>query len=270
MALGTYNFSGDIGKFLFPALAAVALSQTGWRPVCASLGIVGCILTVTLFLILKHARIGGIASSEKSGEATSKISHWGIVNKGAFSILSVIGIIDTAVRVGMITFGPFLFIQKGIRAESVGFALSLLFIGGAAGKFMCGVLAERIGINATVVITECITGFGILLLTVLPFPHIYFFLPILGAALNGTSSVLYGTVAEFVSPHRLARAFGLFYTFVIGAAAVAPPIMGRVSDMLGLDNSMRLFGLFALSTVPMAVILFRQKIEPGKKSQNIP
>jgi FSR family fosmidomycin resistance protein-like MFS transporter len=269
IALGTYNFSGDIGKFLFPALAAVALSQTGWRQVCTGLGIVGFLLTGTLFLILKHAQVGGSTLSEKNYGETPKINPWGIVNKGAFSILSAIGIIDTAVRIGMIAFGPFLFIQKGIRAESVGFALSLLFIGGAAGKFICGILAERIGSNATVVITECITGFGILLLTVLPFPHIYFFLPILGAALNGTSSVLYGTVAEFVSPHRLARAFGLFYTFVIGAAAVAPPIMGRVSDMLGLDNSMRLFGLFALSTVPMAVILFRQKIEPGKKSQNI-
>jgi len=64
---------------------------------------------------------------------------------------------------------------------------------------MCGALAERIGVIATVVITEGITGLGLLLLTVLPFPHIYFFLPILGVALNGTSSVLYGTVGDFVS-----------------------------------------------------------------------
>jgi MFS family permease len=114
------------------------------------------------------------------------------------------------------------------------------------------------------VITECITGFGILILTVLPFPHIYFFLPVLGAALNGTSSVLYGTVADFVSPHRIARAFGLFYTFVIAAAAVAPPLMGRVSDSLGVDDSIRLIGWIALSTVPMAFILSRQTVKLRK------
>jgi MFS family permease len=269
MALGTYNFSGDIGKFLFPALAAVALSQIGWRPVCTGMGLFGCMLTVALFFILRHARVGGSALSEKNQKAASKTNDWGIVNKGAFSILSLIGIVDTAVRVAMITFGPFLFIQKGLRAESVGFALSLLFIGGAVGKFMCGALAERIGITATVVITECITGFGILLLTGLPFPHIYFFLPVLGAALNGTSSVLYGTVADFVSPHRVARAFSLFYTFVIAAAAVAPPIMGRVSDILGLDDSIRLIGWIALSTVPMALVLARQTVGLSKENQNI-
>jgi len=261
MALGTYNFSGDIGKFMFPALTALALSQMGWRTVCAGWGIFGCVLTVILLLVLRHTHVGETSLSEKNQKMVLKSKNWGIVNKGAFSTLSLIGFVDTAVRYGLITFGPFLFIQKGIRAESVGFALSLLFIGGAIGKFLCGVLGERVGIIATVVITECITGFGILLLTILPLPHIYFFLPVLGAALNGTSSVLYGTVADFVSPHRIARAFGLFYTFVIAAAAISPPIMGRISDMLGLDNSIRLIGCIALVTVPMALVLSHQMVE---------
>ena len=269
LALGTYNFSGDIGKFLFPAMAALALSQISWRAVCAGMGFFGCVLTVILILILRHVQVGQSQSIEDNQKAASKANNWGIINKGAFSTLSIIGIVDTAVRTALITFGPFLFIQKGIRAESVGFALSLLFIGGAAGKFLCGALAERIGVIATVVITECITGFGILILTVLPFPHTYYFLPFLGAALNGTSSVLYGTVADFVSPHRIARAFGLFYTFVIAAAAVAPPIMGRVSDILGLDDSIKLIGWLALSTIPMAFVLSRQTVKLSKENQNI-
>ena len=261
IALGTYNFSGDIGKFLFPAVAAVALSQMDWRPVCIGLGLLGCLLTAALFLFLRRARIGENTFSRTNQKASAKTNGWGINNKNAFSTLSIIAIIDTAVRTGMIIFGPFLFIQKGIQAESVGFALSLLFIGGAAGKFMCGALAERIGVIATVVITECMTGFGILVLTVLPLPHLYFFLPVLGIALNGTSSVLYGTVGDFVRPQRIARVFGLFYTFVIAAAAAAPPIMGRISDMMGVEESIRLIGWFALVTVPLAFILARQGVE---------
>ena len=224
---------------------------------------------MTLILFLRHTQTAESALSQINQRATSKTNNWGITNRGDFSTLSIIGIVDTAVRTGMIIFGPFLFIQKGIRVESVGFALSLLFIGGAAGKFICGALAERIGVIATVVITECITGFGILLLTVLPFPHLYFFLPFLGAALNGTSSVLYGTVGDFVSPQRIARAFGLFYTFVIAAAALAPPLMGRASDILGLDDSIRLMGWIALSTVPMALVLARQTAELKKENQHM-
>ena len=269
LALGTYNFSGDIGKFLFPALAAVALSQVDWRPVCLGLGLLGCLLTAALYVILRRAGVGARAISQTHQKAAAQINGWGIVNKAAFSTLSIIGIVDTAVRTGMIVFGPFLFIQKGIPPESVGFALSLLFIGGAAGKFMCGALAERIGVIATVVITECMTGFGILILTVLPLPQLYFFLPVLGIALNGTSSVLYGTVGDFVNPHRIARVFGLFYTFVIAAAAVAPPIMGRISDMLGVEGGIRLIGWVALATVPLAFILARQAVELKSTSQKV-
>lgn len=261
MALGTYNFSGDIGKFIFPAFTALALSQMGWRTVCVGLGIFGCVLTTILYLILWHANIDKTPLIEKNQKMTRETKGWGIVNKAAFSTLSLIAFVDTAVRYGLVTFGPFLFIQKGMQAESVGFALSVLFIGGAIGKFLCGVLAERLGIIASVVITECITGFGILFLTILQLPHIYFFLPVLGAALNGTSSVLYGTVADFVSPHRIARVFGLFYTFVIASAAISPPIMGRISDMLGLDKSIRLIACIALLTVPMALALSHQMVK---------
>ncbi len=261
MALGTYNFSGDIGKFIFPALAAVALPQIGWRQVSVGFGLIGGILSVALFIILGHAKVGESVYDEKTRKPPLKTNDWGVVNKSAFATLSLIGIVDTAVRIALVTFGPFLFIQKGIQVESVGFALSIMFIGGAAGKFVCGALAERIGIIATVMITEAITGCGILLITVLPLPYIYLFLPILGAALNGTSSVLYGTVADFVDTQRVARAFGLFYTFVIGAAAVAPPIMGSISDMIGVDEAIRLIGWIAFSTIPMAVILARQMIK---------
>ena len=261
-ALGTYNFSGDVGKFVYPALGAVLLSQIDWRLVCIGFGFIGCALAVALFIIFGRDRAGERALDEKNRKVPLKTKDWGIVNQGAFSTLSIIAIVDTAVRIALVTFGSFLFIQKGIPTKSVGFALSLLFIGGAVGKFVCGALAERIGVIAIVVITESITGCGILLLTILPLPHIYLFLPILGVALNGTSSVLYGTVADFVDTHRVGRVFGLFYTFVIAAAAVAPPIMGRISDILGVDDSVRMIGWIALCTLPMAAVLSRQMIKP--------
>jgi hypothetical protein len=40
--------------------------------------------------------------------------------------------------------------------------------------------------------------------------------------------------------------------------------MGRVSDSLGVDDSIRLIGWIALSTVPMAFILSRQTVKLRK------
>jgi hypothetical protein len=44
--------------------------------------------------------------------------------------------------------------------------------------------------------------------------------------LNGTSSVLYGTVPEVVPAKRIERAFALFYTSILGSSALAPVLYG--------------------------------------------
>ena len=82
--------------------------------------------------------------------------------------------------------------------------------------------------------------------------------------------MLYGTVAEFVSPQQVPRAFGLFYTFVIAAAALAPPLMGIVSDMMGVGDSIKLLGGIALTTLPLSFILSRQMGHMGRGQVGTP
>ena len=172
--------------------------------------------------------------------------------------MSGIGFVDTAVRASLITFLPFLLIGKGMPMEKTGLALTLLFIGGALGKFLCGVLAEKIGVIPSITITEAITGLGIFYLYAAPLSAVLPFLPFLGIALNGTSSVLYGTVAEFVDPSRVPRAFGLFYTVIISASAVAPPVFGMISDAKGVPFTVVVIAFIALVTLPLALLLSRE------------
>ena len=253
IALGTYNFSGDMGKFLFPVIAALVLSIVGWRSLCFGYGIFGCLIALGLYLLLRRNHSGGMEI--QTDKVSGKISGWGIENKKAFFTLSAIGFIDTAVRSALITFLPFLLINKGMQMESVGLALSLLFIGGAFGKFICGILAEKIGIIPSITITEAITGLGIIYLYGSTLSGIFPFLPLLGIALNGTSSVLYGTVADFVLPSHTPRVFGLFYTAIIVGAALAPPAFGFLSDAAGVDVTVVVIGITALCTLPLAYVL---------------
>jgi MFS transporter, FSR family, fosmidomycin resistance protein len=120
--------------------------------------------------------------------------------------------IDCAGRSGFLTFLPFLLKAKEASIASIGSALSLLFVGGAAGKLVCGFLGARIGLLNTVLLTEGLTAIGIIALLPLPLPAALALMPLLGIGLNGTSSALYGTVPELVTPTRRARAFGIFYT----------------------------------------------------------
>jgi MFS transporter, FSR family, fosmidomycin resistance protein len=80
-------------------------------------------------------------------------------------------------------------------------------------------------------------------------------LPVIGIALNGTSSVLYGSVPDLVSPEKRTHAFGIFYTGTIGAGAIAPVLYGFSGDALGLTNAVFLVATIVLITIPLALIL---------------
>ena len=170
-------------------------------------------------------------------------------------MLSAITVVDFSTRTAFLTLLPFLLIAKGAAAENVGFALALVFAGGAAGKFLCGLLAERFGIIRTVVLTELVTGTGILALLALPLNPALAFLPVVGLALNVTSSVLYGTVTEFVVPERQPRAFGLFYTIGTGAGAAGPLVYGLLGDLTSVPVALATVGVVALTTIPLSRLL---------------
>jgi MFS family permease len=139
--------------------------------------------------------------------------------------------------------------------ETVGLALGLTFTGGAVGKFACGAAAERLGIIRTVVLTEAATGLGILALLLIPLRPALVMLPLLGVALNGTSSVLYGSVADLVVPERRSRAYGLFYTLGIGSGALAPTVFGFISDWASVPVTLTIVGLLVMVTVPLSSLL---------------
>ena len=159
--------------------------------------------------------------------------------------------IDSATRMGFLTFLPFLLKMKGADLPTIGIALTLIFTGGAAGKLVCGWLGARLGVLKAVFLTEGLTAAGIVALLPLPLCGALVVLPLIGVALNGTSSVLYGTVPELVPPERRQRAFGIFYTGGIGAGALSPVLYGLVSDLIDVPVMMMLIAAVVLLTLPL-------------------
>lgn len=262
-ALGTYNFSGDLGKVAFPALVAAGAAAIGWRTASAALGAFALVGAIGIFVALRRYAMVAPASAP---DAAARRRGWGIHNRRGFSVLSAIFMIDSATRLAFLTFMPFLLVAKGAEVDTVGLALALLFAGGAAGKFLCGALADRVGIIRTVVLTEILTGVGIMALLALPLATILMVLPVLGLALNGTSSVLYGTVTDFVAADRQARAFGLFYTLGLGAAAGAPLVFGVLSDLAGVPTTLVTVGAMALATVGLCPLLSTSLHRPARRA----
>jgi MFS transporter, FSR family, fosmidomycin resistance protein len=260
VALGTYNFSGDLGKVTWPAAVALVTAWAGWRIAARGMGVVvlGAAIGIFIFLAVLAQASGGSRTTAASAPAGN---GWGIRNAWGFSLLSTIHGIDNGSRTVFLTYLPFLLLGKGAGMDLMGLALGLTFAGGATGKFVCGLLAERLGIIRTVLATEAATGLGILLLLALPVTPTLILLPILGVALNGTSSVLYGTVAELVAPERRSRVYGVFYTIGIGSGALAPPLFGLLSDAAGVPVTLAVLAVVILGTLPLARLL-RPAVEP--------
>jgi len=254
VALGTYNFSGDLGKVVVPALVALASAVVGWRRAAPAYGAVGLLAALGIFLVLRRLAAGA-RRDDGARDADGGKGGWGIRDWKGFQALSAVHVIDNTTRTAFLTFLPFLLIAKGSTVQAVGLALALVFAGGAVGKFVCGALAERLGVIRTVVLTELVTGGGILALLGLPLAPALALLPVLGVGLNGTSSVLYGTVADLVTPERRSRAYGLFYTLGVGSGSVAPFFYGLVSDLWGVPTTLTIIGLVVLTTIPLSRLL---------------
>ncbi len=262
-ALGAYNFTGDLGKVAFPLLVASAAAAVGWRQASLAMGALGVAAGIALYLALRHFGAGAAEPPGPGAAGAAKARGWMITDRRGFALLSAVAMVDSAVRTGFLTFLPFLLIGKGAALETVGLALALTFGGGAFGKLACGILAERLGIIRSVLATEFLTGAGIIALLFLPLAGALTLLPLVGLALNGTSSVLYGTVPEFVDHQRQSRAFGLFYTLGLGAGSLAPVLCGLLSDWAGVSATLATVGALAFATLPLCRLLAPSLSAPG-------
>jgi MFS family permease len=157
---------------------------------------------------------------------------------------------------GYLLFLPFLMHGKGGTSPTVGIALALLFIGGAFGKATCGWLGERMGVVGSVIVTEAATALLIAATLFTPLTSTLLLLPLLGTVLNGTSSVLYGTVPE-LSDGDTSRAFAIFYTSVIGSGGIAPICYGSIAD-----HSTQTIGVLASAATAIVIVPLILMLKP--------
>ena len=253
-ALGTYNFAGDIGKMSVPALASLMLLVMSWQQTVAFIGLLGIVVAVAIYALAPRFPVD--AAPAAAAEAKAEAVGTGAPrSRYGFPLLLAIGMVDSATRMGFLIFLPFILIAKGASLPTVGLALTLVFAGGAVGKLVCAFIGARVGVIGTVCLTEGLTTVGILSLLPLPLEAALIVLPVIGIMLNGTSSVLYGSVPELVEPEKRTRMFGIFYTGTIGAGAVSPALYGLVGDAFSAPTALIVVACVCLLTLPLALVL---------------
>lgn len=253
--LGIYNFAGDMGKAVFPATVALMLPLISWRPVVGIMAGVGVAAAAALLALVPPQPS---IAPRKEQLTTSRRPGRG------FGLLMAVGALDTSTRMGYLLFLPFLLQSRGGSVALVGLGLALLFIGGALGKAACGWLGEQLGVVPSVIVTETATALIIAATLILPLVPMLVVLPILGIVLNGTSSVLYGSVPELAPKGDIGRGFALFYTGVICAGGLAPIAYGALADHSNRSVGTLAAALTAAAIIPLALALRPHLILPSQ------
>jgi MFS family permease len=256
IALGTYNFFGDIGKVSVAGGTSLCLvAGIGWKVPAVAAGALALAFALAILLLLNNSGAGAKPAKPAAHSTATAVRGWGIRHRQGWLALCAIEIIDNATRNGFLTFLAFLMLAKGLPEGWAVMSVPLVALGGTAGKLACGFLAERLGVIRTIILTEVATGVGIVLALLLPPLAAYALLPLIGVALNGTSSALYGTVGDLVEPERVSRAFGLFYTLGSTCGVVAPLLYGLLADVVGIEMTMALVAMIVFTAVPLCMLL---------------
>jgi FSR family fosmidomycin resistance protein-like MFS transporter len=264
-ALGAYNFSGDLGKVLLPATASALILIIPWRPAYGLLGLVGLVAAVAIFFLTprfafeaEHTETEVAGTPEEMAAAAAETARM----RTGFRALVALGVVDSITRGGFFVLLPFVLTGKGAAVSSAGFALTLVFFGGAFGKLACGWFATRFGKVFTIVMSKVFTAAGMATLLLLPFELDFVLLPLLGVILNGVTTVTYGSVPDLVTPQQRTRAFSVFYTVTLGALAAAPPASGFVGDLIGIPGAVMVVAALTVATVPLAFLIRFARSEP--------
>lgn len=246
-AMGTLNFSGDLGKLVGPFIAGIIATQYGWRAALATVGLFTAVFTTGL-LFRDHDGSG----KRKPVEAQAGTPELGAVHRG-FNYIVLAGGLDNATRGAALTFIPFVLADKGFNAATISALFGVIFAAGAAGKFACGWLSDRWGMLTVIVVTELATAS---VLVALVFAEAWMTIPlaiVFGFALNGTSSALNVAVATFVPAEKRSRGYGIYFTAALVSSATAPLAYGLLGDLAGLVT---VFLVMAALTVAVIVVVF--------------
>ena len=253
-AVGTVNFAGDIGKMIAPLLAAVIAVQFGWRTTLWVVGLAGIVFMGFSAATCRRLDIGKPVQQREAADSDGDDEDTRV---SAFVTLSWIGFLDSATRGSALVFLPFVMTAKDMGIAEISLMLFLLFAGGAAGKFVVGWLGDRYSFISLVWATKGLTAVTLALSLVAPPLALVPLMLALGAGLNGTSSILYATVADFVPARRRARLYGIYYTTNEGGTILAPPLYGLIGELLSLNVAMLVMAVATAAILPVSLTLRR-------------
>ena len=134
-----------------------------------------------------RATLPELPETVRTGDSSSAVRRWGIEQPRRYALLAMLGVVDNGTRGAALAFLPFVLAGKGLDPAAVSWLFTVVFVGGAFGKFGCGRLGDRFGATALIVTTELVTVGALALFPAAPVLVVPLLAACFGFVLNGTS-----------------------------------------------------------------------------------
>ena len=263
-ALTFHHSAGNLGSFIGPAAASLALLYMDWRHAFVMFGLLSLIMGLTLFWVSDHSDAGEAAGSKQKAKAGFDAYLQCLKNRNILftSLVLMAGAAGRGTGVNMTYLVPFFMKQFGVSAASGGFILTLMQTGGLIGPMLIAWFSDRTGKRTT--ITQA-TLFMSAVMTVLLVQHsgltIFFYINLIlyGAFVQARGALTQTMIGDFATPELTDAAFSIYYFVGFISGPIWTLIMGYVMQHYGFTPA---FYIAAGTYIAGMVLLMFVKEEP--------
>ena len=264
-ALTIHHTAGNLGSFLGPALASIALLYMSWRTAVVIFGLASVVMGLSLFTMRDYADAPDEAQSTRKKMKSNLHAYVQCLKNRNIIFTSLVLMAGAAGRgtgVNVTYLVPFFMERFGVTASTGGFMLTLMQGAGLVGPLAIAWLSDRLGHRTF--ITQ-----GTLLLsaimTVWLVRHgsvdLFFYtnLILYGAFVQARGALTQTMIGDFATPELTDAAFSIYYFVGFISGPVWTLIVGYVMDHYGFTTA---FHLAAATYIAGMLLLLFVKERP--------
>lgn len=250
-AMGNFTAIGDVGRIGIAAVLSFLAVAIGWQNTAILYAIVALVAAALFFKYLFGT--ADKITAKKEPEPTQTLTFWQVLKNKQYFLTLCCAAFDGFASASLFVFLPFLLLERHIDPALLGALTATFFIGNLFGKTFLGRLGDKFGGARVFIASELLMAIFIFLLaTSAALPLIILCSVILGVFTKGTVPVLQTMVSESVEHHgNFEKAFGIESLVSTAGIALAPIVLGVVSDQFGIQTAFYVMaGSALLAAIP--------------------
>jgi MFS family permease len=239
-ALTFHHTAGNLGSFIGPALASLALLYMGWQTAFVVFGLPSVLMGLTLLLIGDRTGVTDELEGGKKKRMKANLNAYlqCLKNRNIIftSLVLMVGAAGRGTGVNNTYLVPFFMERFGVSASAGGFLLTLMLGAGLVGPLMIAWFSDRIGkrtlITQGTLLVSAIMTFWLAQHVLLGW-FFYLNLFLYGAFVQARGSLTQTMIGDFATPELTDAAFSIYYFVGFISGPIWTLIIGYVMESYG-------------------------------------